>query len=100
MGGPGDREQVQRQRLRQEARSADQEEKPQRLRALQGHAPQEAGEFGKENHGMRVDGKWREDRPFMDIAMMLKSSSSEGSADIKFQARFQVRKTLAAAKAA
>lgn len=49
---------------------------------------------------MRVDGKWREDRPFMDIAMMLKSSSSEGSADIKFQARFQVRKTLAAAKAA
>lgn len=53
VGGPGDREEVLQQRLRQEARAGHQEEKPQRLRALQGHAPQEAGEFRE-----REDDAW------------------------------------------
>lgn len=47
-----------------------------------------------------MDGEWRDDRPFIIIIMVLRILSDEDSADKLLQARFQVRKTLAAAKAA
>lgn len=100
MGGPGDREEVLQQRLRQEARAGHQEEKPQRLRALQGYAPQEAGEFGEREDDMRGVVGLGTNQSFNHLRCALAMSRQWSNADNKSQARFQVRKTLAAAKAA
>ena len=100
VGGPGDREEVLQQRLRQEARAGHQEEKPQRLRALQGHAPQEAGEFGgwEDTVGGVVGLETNQNFDYLRHAPA--ESQQWSDADNDLQARFQVRKTLAAAKAA
>jgi hypothetical protein len=100
VGGPGDREEVLQQRLRQEARAGHQEEKPQRLRALQGHAPQEAGEFWKREDGVGEFVGLGTNQSFNHLRHTLAMSQQWSNADQKLQARFQVRKTLAAAKAA
>jgi hypothetical protein len=100
VGGPGDREEVLQQRLRQEARAGHQEEKPQRLRALQGYAPQEAGEFGEREDDMRGFVGLGTSQSINCLRHTLAKSQRCSNADNEPQARFQVRKTLAAAKAA